>query len=315
MHPELEEKIKTALKNSRGLKDETIKSYINTINSVMRLNGVTNKVKTLHFLKTPKNVIKSIIESPLAPNTMLKFLSTIISVMRTIKGDGTFLIGMNAYVAEFTKRKKAQHEELMKQEPTTKQRANWLTDKEVQYVSETLLEAKDLGDYVMWELFFGNIPPRRAMDYANMKITSNPKKTGNYLVRDENGFKSFVFQDYKNSASKGRQTFTREWIITHFGRKIIDILDLYISSKKNGEYLLRHLSPNAFSKYFARITYGIIDKKVSVNLARHMYISKQLALAPFETRKKVISDFMSNSVEIQALYRKRVAKKEEDKIV
>jgi hypothetical protein len=139
-----------------------------------------------------------------------------------------------------------------------------------------------------------------------MKITNKPKEDEtNYLVRDKTGFTRFVFNTYKNSNNKGSQEITKQFIIDTFGPKMINIINIFLKNKKNGDYLVRKFSPNAFTKYFARIAKNITQKKITVNMMRRIYLSNFLNTAPFMDKKQAVAEMMGNSVAIQQIYRKK----------
>lgn len=303
MRKELEERITKILKEKKGIKDISIKSYIDNLNAMNKMLERSNNYNTLNFLKHAKLLITLMNGRPI--NTQLRYLTTAMGICRVWPEN----IGAgNSYSNQFLKLKKLQHEQEQKQELNEKEEKMWLTDEDVKHITKMLLESKDPNDFVIWSLYT-LIAPRRAICYSSMKITSNPKRDEtNYLVRNSNGFKEFIFNSYKNSGTKGTKSFSRQWIIDTFkdnGKKMIDILDVFLQSKKNGEYLLRKLSPNSFSKYFARIGLKVLKRPININILRKKYITDFLSKAPFEDEKTRVAEFMGNSVGVQVTYRRK----------
>ena len=313
MKKELEEKIYEVLRTKKGIKDNSIAIYISNLNSMNKLLERAENFKTLSFLRNAKLLITLMKTKEI--NTQLRWLSTIMGLIRVWPQS----LGLgNAYNNHFIKLKELQRESEDKQELNGKEQKMWLTDADIKFVNDTLLHAKDPNDFIIWNLFT-LIAPRRAIDYSSMKITSKPKRDDtNYLVRGSDGFTQFIFNNYKNSGTKGQAIFTREWILDTFGdngKKMITILDLFLRSKKNGEYLLRKLSGNSFSKYFTRIGQKILKRRININILRHKFITDFLSRAPFEDEKKKVSEFMGNSVEVQAMYRRKNEAKKEKKVL
>jgi hypothetical protein len=313
MHLLLEQKITKVLKEKRDLKDNTIRTHLANLNSINKLMHRSPTFRSLLFLQKPKAVIGTIMGSNFAPATKAGFLSTIISILRSLS-DKEKPPSVSTYTKAFYELKRKLNKEELDQNKSEKEKDNWMTKKEINDFSKILLETKSLTDYVVWSLYT-LAPPRRSADYSAMKITANPPENPvtNFLVRGKRGFKEFIFADYKNSKKKGTQTFDRQFFKDNFGRKILDILDLFLKSKKNGEYIVKKFTANTFTKYFSRLLKGISNRKLTINLMRHIYISNFLDTSPFETKKQIVADYMANSISRQALYRRKPDNHNEEK--
>lgn len=303
MNKKLEQEVTALLKEKRKIKDNSIKIYISNLNSIGKLLYLDN-FQNLNFLNTPSIVIRAIKQANVNEATKYRYLTTIIGYLRAKYPNKQ----PHAYVKAFVEYKNMLNDEAEKQELKPYEKENWLTESEIARVSDVLLNTKDINNFVIWNLMT-ILPPRRSNDYCNMVITNKEKDDNtNYLIRSKDGFQKFVFNVYKNSGKKGSVQFDRNYIIDNFkenGKKMVGILDLYCKTKQNGEYLIKNFTPNSFTKYFSRIAKPIINKHFTINQARHQYISKFLASAPFLKEKQIVADFMSNTVNVQMLYRRR----------
>lgn len=303
MNKKLEGHIIELLKEKRNIKENSIRIYVSNLNSVGKLLYLDN-FGSLYFLNSANVVIRAIKQANVTDATKHRYLTSIIGYLRARYPNKQ----PHLYVKAFIEYKNKLMEQAEKQELTEHEKANWLTDEEIKHVSDVLLSTKDLGNFVIWNLMT-IIPPRRSNDYCAMIITNKAKNDNeNYLIRDKDGFQKFIFNVYKNSGKKGSVEFDRTYLIEHFGdngKKMVGILDLYAKNKPNGDYLVKEFTPNSFTKHFSRIAKPIVKKHFTVNQARHQYISKFLATAPFLKEKQIIADFMSNSVNVQTLYRRR----------
>tara|TARA_R110001592_G_scaffold84637_2_gene250135 strand:- start:1081 stop:1866 length:786 start_codon:yes stop_codon:yes gene_type:complete len=172
--------------------------------------------------------------------------------------------------------------ETNKQEKNDKQKENWMTAEEIQTIYDQmetsikpLWKKKDLTtkeilkiqDFVILSLFT-LIPPRRAMDYIEFKINNINTNKDNYIKGN-----NLVFNTFKTSKQKGTQTIKipkqLKSILTKYIKLITDKSDYLIFNNK-----FQQLSTPNFTLRLNKI-FG--NKKVSVNMLRHIYLSEKHA--------------------------------------
>jgi hypothetical protein len=196
-----------------------------------------------------------------------------------------------------------------KQEQTDKQKENNVSKDELTEIYKDLTnEAKmifkktkrsandfqRIQDYILISLMGGFfIPPRRAMDWTEFKLY-NLNETCNHL--DKN---SLVFNTYKGSSAKGKQTIDIPPALTK-------ILTQWRSISDN-DYLLYDLNGSKLNS--TKITHRlnkIFGKKYSVNGLRHSYLSNKYGDL-IDKKNEMKQDFenMGSSSSQEAVYIKK----------
>jgi len=195
--------------------------------------------------------------------------------------------------------------ETNKQEKNEKQKENWMTAEEIQKIYDDLetnvkplwkkkefstKEILKIQDFVILSLFT-LIPPRRAMDYIEFKINNINTNKDNYIKGN-----SLVFNTFKTSKQKGTQTIKipkqLKSILTKYIKLITDKSDYLIFNNK-----FQQLSTPNFTLRLNKI-FG--NKKVSVNMLRHIYLSEKHA----DNLKDMKQDFadMGSSLQQSNVY-------------
>lgn len=168
---------------------------------------------------------------------------------------------------------------------TFKQKSNWLTKEDLQDALreqekhfETFLKIKNpdidvlqkAQGFIILLLTSGvYIPPRRSMDWVDMKFKNYDEEKDNVY----NG-RHFIFNKFKTVKSLGRQ------VITVPG-ELKRILNAWIK-KIPGDHLLfdRNEGPLNSTKLTQRINRIFYGKHISVNSLRHLFISDKYADVP-----------------------------------
>ena len=143
----------------------------------------------------------------------------------------------------------------------------------------TTKELMKIQDFVILSLFT-LIPPRRAMDYIEFKINNINTNKDNYIKGS-----NLVFNTFKTSTQKGQQKIKipkqLKSILTKYIKLISDKSDYLIFNNK-----FQQLSTPNFTLKMNKI-FG--NKKVSVNMLRHIYLSEKHA----DNLAEMKSDFES----------------------
>lgn len=142
------------------------------------------------------------------------------------------------------------------------------------------------------------LPPRRVLDYTQLKIIDNARKLDpqfNYYVMAKKPY--FLFSNYKTADKYGVQK-------VHVVKELKNIIDNYITTHnmKSGDRFfttpVNHMSTR-ISKLFT-----IGDKKASVNILRHSYITQVENTGKGKTVKKryKLAYKMGHSTQMQLNY-------------
>lgn len=206
-----------------------------------------------------------------------------------------------------------------KQELTDKQKENWLPWSRIQKVYDDLKEEvkplwkKDeplkksafmrLQDFVMLSCLL-LIPPRRSLDWTDFKLRNVDKTKDNYLDGNK-----LVFNSYKTKKWYGKQTVD---ISKNPLKKILTDW----SKINNSDYLFLDTTlkqPLNATKMTIRL-YNLFDKKISINMLRHIYISeKVLPNVPKLKEMLQTAEDMSHNITQQLKYKKFGNSKDDDK--
>jgi integrase len=136
----------------------------------------------------------------------------------------------------------------------------------------TMKDYQEIQNFVLLSLFV-LIPPRRAMDYTEMKVRNVDKSKDNYIKG-----KQMVFNVYKTSKSKGQQT-------VEIPKELKAILSKWIRINPH-EYLLYDARGGKLSSVKINQRFNKIMGKpnFSVNMFRHIFLTDKYADAMKEMK-------------------------------
>ena len=196
------------------------------------------------------------------------------------------------------------------QRMSQKQEENWVTQEEIRQVYERLynkienLTKKNITvdsmttirDVILLALTSGlYIPPRRSLDWSEMKIKGINKDTDNYLLKNK-----FIFNTYKTSRTYGRETIEVPESLQVLLKKYMALLPSgqeYLLVNKNGKKMTSVSIALALNKIFS--------KAVSVNMLRHSYLTEKYKDVPALTDMMDTSRKMGHSLTQALEYVKR----------
>lgn len=268
-------------KSNYGLKENTFKNYIEN----MRKLADVNNLKSLSFLKNTDNIINKI--NDLSPSTQRKYYSIILTLLtRNINNNNKKIINI------YSKKNEELKKELgdISNKKTNTQNEKWTDMSELKNITKQLiLKLTDNDNYetafkMMLMGLYTTIPPRRARDYNPMFIINDENEVNdnniNYLVLNQN---KFIFNNYKTSKTYGEYEY-------NFNDNEIfkRILNLYLKYRLelNDNYKDLLINPytneplnrnNGITVQLQRITKQYIDKSISVNMIRNIYLTEKHA--------------------------------------
>ena len=152
--------------------------------------------------------------------------------------------------------------------------------------------------YVLLSLYV-LIPPRRLLDYTLMHIADNNDiiNTNNELNYYIPNKKTFIFNNYKTKKFYGQQTI----IIPNI---LANILDEYILKYKITGSLFNK-KKTTLRACLTSIFYTFSDRKLSVNILRHSYITYMKDTGRLNGLERVISTAMAHTIDTQISYYKK----------
>ena len=217
------------------------------------------------------------------------------------------LTGMREYQTEMQSIMKKVNEEYKNQKMNAKQKDNWISVSEIKEkynvlsVDANLMlnKKKILNENIMMEFllmsFLGGvvIPPRRSLDYSEMKIRNYDVKIDNYYKANK-----FYFNKYKTVKTYGMQ-------ILDVPKELNNVLKKWIKINTN-DYMLYSSNNNKIScPQITRILNKVFGKKISTSMLRHIYLTDVYKDVPQINKMENLANEMAHSVSTAMEYIKR----------
>tara|TARA_R110000803_G_scaffold37362_2_gene80504 strand:- start:247 stop:1116 length:870 start_codon:yes stop_codon:yes gene_type:complete len=185
-------------------------------------------------------------------------------------------------------------EEMAKNEKTETQSKNWIKIDELKKITNKLIKTQPESQNTLIAALYSFQPPTRLDYYDMMVITPNTPvdKTKNYLLIHNTRRKEFIFNDYKTSnkynevrvpVSKELNKYINKFLKLNPDRK-------YLIQNKNGEPVTRN-----FLGKLLPIIFKDTNKKVTLNIIRHCYVSEKVDLEAVKTFKEIAAAMMHSS--------------------
>ena len=295
--------IKKLIKDKReNLKDVSIKSYI----SSLKILNDNKEIINLDYLLDFENIKKKL--SSKKTTTIRNYLTAILVVLDALH-DSKFenvLKKYREYLEELTKNL---NDFLKSNEKTESQKKNWTTllklkkvvknylndinERDLKNKGELNKKDRELLKLAIVGLLYTDMAPKR-LDYAPMLIINNKKDIKpdkNYLLNLGRNKKYFVIQEFKTSNQYGKQ----EVLIS---KKLNTILNIYLKHHEEDSFLLdskgKPLTANGLGKLITKV-FLPLDKKITLNIIRHITISESLDLDLIRKQQKLAEDMNHNS--------------------
>ena len=253
------DKLKDVLKEKRpNLSDKSINTYASVLKTIAKnmefdnIKDLDNDKKVLDYMKEMK------------PNTRKTRLSALFVLTENEAYKKHMLEDVNAY-----------NNSMKSQVKNDKEIENWITKDELFEIYNTLkkdtnvlfrkknkkmADLQDIQSFVMLSLFV-LLPPRRAMDFSELKI-KNIDKTKDNFIKGSN----LVFNIYKTSKHKGQQ-------ILAIPKELKSILNKWIKINTT-DYLLFDNKGNKLTSVKINQRFKkLFGKSFSVNMFRKLYLS------------------------------------------
>ena len=269
--------LKTFIKSKRpNLSEGSLKTYVSIItNLYKKMFGASDKYDLEKFNKHHNEVLVFLKDIP--PERRKTTLASLVVIVDDDVKD--------KYRQPMMSDLQESKSESVLQRKSAKQEENWVSQEDVRAVYEKLynkienLTKKNLTvdgmmtirDVVLLALTSGlYIPPRRSLDYSELKIRGINKDTDNYLLKNK-----LVFNVYKTAKTYGRETID-------VSPELQSLLKKYISLLPSGqEYLLVNKNGKKMNSVSIALALNkIFSKAVSVNMLRHSYLTEKYKNVP-----------------------------------
>jgi hypothetical protein len=161
-------------------------------------------------------------------------------------------------------------------------------------------ELRMIQKYVLLSLYT-LIPPRRALDYSDFRIRDfkPSEKSFNYMIKStKTSPAKFVFNVYKNAGRIGSQEI-------EIPQELEDIINKWMKINKSPWLLVSTTGDKIRGNQLALILNDIFDKKISVSLLRHIYLTDKYKDVDLEELQKDASDMGSSDIQRTLQYVKK----------
>ena len=257
------DKLKDVLKQKRpNLSDKSINTYTSVLKTIMKnlefddVKQLDNDKKVLDYMKDMK------------PNTRKTRLSALFVLTENEAYKKHMLEDVNAY-----------NNSMKSQVKNDKEIENWITKDELFEIynalkkdtnvlfrkkNKKMADLQDIQSFVMLSLFV-LLPPRRAMDFSELKI-KNIDKTKDNFIKGSN----LVFNIYKTSKHKGQQ-------ILAIPKELKSILNKWIKINTTDYLLFDNKGGKLTSVKINQRFKKLLGKNYSVNMFRKLFLSDKYA--------------------------------------
>lgn len=262
------------LGNKKNLSDNSLKTYKNQLKTLFKSIWKNEEFNYKNFFDNVDDVIKYLKSIDNINTRKTKAAALVILTMDKDKVVNKYRDLMKEDLEKY-------NNDIKKNKMTDKQKENWLKMEDInkifnkmrketkKYWNEKKLnkdEFNELQRFIILSCYV-LIPPRRLKDYLNFKIKNFDLKKDNYLDKKN---KEFVFNSYKTAKFHGQERVKIPSILQKILIKWMD--------KNNNDFLLvdfynNQLKPSALTK----ILNSIFNKKISVNMLRHIYITEKIS--------------------------------------
>ena len=285
----LQEKIK---ENRPHLSSSSVKTYISILSNLYKkLNGEGD---IEWFIKENNKILKSLDDKN--DQTQKTTLSALF-----------ILTNLKEYQTVMNTIMKKVNNDYKNQKMNEKQKDNWISINEIKEKYDALSvdanlmlnKKKILNENIMMEFllisFLGGIviPPRRSLDYSEMKIRNYDVKTDNYYKANK-----FYFNKYKTFKTYGMQ-------ILDIPKEFNKVLKKWVKINTN-DYIIYSSNGNKLScPQITRTLNKIFGKKISTSMLRHIYLTDVYKDIPKINKMENLADQMGHSVSTAMEYIKR----------
>lgn len=294
------------LKNNRpNLSDSSLKTYTSILTSLYKKITKSKDVPPVSFfLKEHSDILDYL--KQFTPRRRRNILSALVS----LADDGEHKKAVDVYRKQMLKDQEDYEDEQREQKKTNKESENWMSLEDIRKIYQekekdtknifskvryTMDDLQEAQDYIILALY-NEIPPRRLKDYTDMKVDNIDKNKDNYFDKKKN---KLIFNSYKTSKFYGQQEVDAP-------PKLAKLLKKWEKMNPSDYLLFDYKGNKLTSDKLTRRLNKIFDRKISVNMLRHIFISEGvLKDVPDLKELEKVAEQMGHNVEQQMLYKKK----------
>lgn len=262
----------------------SINTYNYNLKRLKKLMGVT--MDGLAWLSDSPKVIEFIDGLTYSHNYKKAFYIAIVSILKL---DANPL--MNLYKVKMDMYNAKQQEIYDEQLLSPDEQEKFLDWKSILKIQQTM--DKGTLEHLLVSLY--TLQPPMRLDYCGMKVvaTHPEAKDGNYLVMSKEPY--FIFTQYKTAKRYGV-------VIKKVPDALVVILKRYL--KAHPTEVLFSMSESAFSKLIGDTFMKLCNKRVTVNILRHSFVSFHKRNDKLIKQQQKLAKDMLHSVGMSEIYRR-----------
>ena len=280
--------VKQLKENKPKISDNTSRTYASLLNSLFYSHHDKSSEMNCEWFENQEHIIKLLGEKK--PSSRKTTFAALIALCKN----------NDKYKNEMMSDAKVYQKFIDSQTKTEKQEENWKSYDDIVSIynsyfkkvkpllnSKTQLEDDDfkkLQDFIILALTSGVfIPPRRSLDWCELKIKNINKAEDNYIEKGK-----FYFNKFKTAKFYNCQE-------VEIPKALSSILNKYIKLNPY-DYLLTDVKGNKLTS--VKLTHrlnNIFGNNISTSMLRHIYLSDKLKNAPAIQELKNLSNEMGNS--------------------
>jgi hypothetical protein len=289
------ETIEHTVKEKRpNLSASSLKTYVSILfNLHKKLNPDGDDMK---FFEDDEKILDDLKEKP--PSTRKTVLSALF-----------VLTGKKEYNDQMLLDCKHTNDKYKEQQKSQKEEDNWVSVDEIKTIYDGLLEEvnsmfskrllsnyQTIVNFILLGCLGGvsGLPPRRSLDFCEMKIKNYDSKTDNYYKAGK-----FYFNKYKTAKDYGEQVIDVRAKAPEFNA----ILTKWVKSNPTDYLLFSSNQQKLTSPQVTRLLNKLFGKKTSTDLLRHIYLTNKYGKLQDEMKQDAHD--MSHSINQQSLYIKK----------
>lgn len=296
--------------NRPNISDSTIKTYVSILSTILSNINTGNQNPESFFKDNYEEIIEFVENNYPSPSGIKTRMAALISVCDDGSEESKVPIEKYREVMNVNADKQKQH--YLSQELTPREEENWINYADIVSTldllkknTNALLKGKDINtlpmnkiqdiqNYVILCLYVF-IPPRRLIDYSEMKIKDYNPDTDNYITPD---MKKLIFNKYKTVKKYNQQ----EIEIPSNLRKVLKKWIKVAEPAGNNLLFDRNKNKLTSSQLQHRLNNIFNGRKISVDMIRHSYTTNKYGSGiSLDERVKDAHD-MGHSLETQMEY-------------
>lgn len=250
-------------KNRPRLSDKSVTTYVSTLANLPKKYGTgRDDIGIEWFDENSSHIVSELKDTPA---TKRKSILSALYILTQNKAVHTDMITDAKAVNELYKQQKK----------SVNEEQNWIAwgDVETKYndmqkqatmiMKKKMISPEDFSNLNKFVLLscYVLFPPRRVMDYANMKIRNFDKETDNFIDKT-----SWTFNKYKTVKVYGRQSFP-------ISKELQSIFKKWATINTNDYLVVNTKNKPLTSSGITTLLNSIFEKEISCNILRHSFLT------------------------------------------